>query len=54
MLSSGQHTLTIQPDSEDLYKHCILVKLTDSSAKAIEDYLKNKVNNSELNLRFNF
>jgi hypothetical protein len=48
MLSSGQHTLTIQPDSEDLYKHCILVKLTDSSAKAIEDYLKNKVNYPKL------
>jgi RNA polymerase II elongation factor ELL len=44
MLSPGQHTLTIQPDNNDLYKHCILVKLTDSSAKAIEDYLKNKAN----------
>lgn len=43
MLPAGHHTLTNQPDGEDLYKHCILVKLTDSSAKAIEEYLKNKV-----------
>lgn len=41
MLSAGQHTLTNQPDEEDSYKHCILVKLTDSSAKAIEEYLRN-------------
>jgi len=43
MLSTGQHTLTTQPDSDEPYKHCILVKLTDSSARAIEDFLKNKV-----------
>ena len=43
MLSTGQHTLTTQPDSDDSFKHCILIKLTDSSAKAIEEYLKNKV-----------
>jgi hypothetical protein len=44
MLSTGQHTLTTQPDADDSLKYCILVKLTDSSAKAIEEYLKNKVN----------
>lgn len=43
MLSAGQHTLTTQADSEDSSKICILVKLTDSSVKAIEEYLKNKV-----------
>ena len=43
MLSTGQHTLTTQPDNNDSYKHCILVKLTDSSAKAIEEYIRNKV-----------
>lgn len=43
MLSAGQHTLIKQPENEDLNKHCILVKLTDSNAKAIEEYLRNKV-----------
>ena len=43
MLSTGEHTLATQPDNEDSYKHCILFKLTDSSLKAIEEYLKNKV-----------
>ena len=43
MLGQGSHTLTIQPDLNDSYKHCILVKLTDSCAKAIEDFIKNKV-----------
>ena len=43
MLAAGQHTLIKQPDGDDLYKHCILVKLTDSSTKAIEEFLKNKV-----------
>jgi hypothetical protein len=43
MLSQGLHTLTTQPDFNDSYKHCILVKLTDSCAKAIEDFIKNKV-----------
>jgi hypothetical protein len=52
MLSQGLHTLTTQPDFNDSYKHCILVKLTDSCAKAIEDFIKNKVNvlEKELNL----
>ncbi|CAF0801379.1 unnamed protein product [Brachionus calyciflorus] len=44
MLSAGQHTLIKQPDGDDLYKNCILVKLTDSSAKAIEEFLRNKNN----------
>jgi hypothetical protein len=43
MLSTGQHTLTTQPDPNESYKHCIVVKLTDSSVKAIEEYLRNKV-----------
>ncbi|RNA43427.1 RNA polymerase II elongation factor Ell [Brachionus plicatilis] len=47
MLSAGQHTLIKQPDTEDLNKHCILVKLTDSSAKAIEEYIKNKNNTTK-------
>lgn len=47
MLSTGQHTLTTQPDADDSLKYCILVKLTDSSAKAIEEYLKNKVNSRD-------
>lgn len=47
MLSTGQHTLTTQPDNNDSYKHCILVKLTDSSAKAIEEYIRNKNNISK-------
>lgn len=42
MLPSGQHTLTTQPDNDDVFKHCILVKLTESSTQAIEDYLRNK------------
>jgi len=47
MLSTGQHTLTTQPDSDDSFKHCILIKLTDSSAKAIEEYIKNKENTNK-------
>jgi len=43
MLPVGQHTLITQPDNDGAFKHCILVKLTESSAQAIEDYLKNKV-----------
>ncbi len=43
MLPVGQHTLITQPDNDGVFKHCILVKLTESSAQAIEDYLKNKV-----------
>jgi hypothetical protein len=50
MLSTGHHTLTSQHselddndgDSPYYNKHCILVKLTDSSAKAIEEYLRSK------------
>ena len=53
MLTTGQHTLTTQPDTEDAYKHCILVKLTDSSAKAIEEYLKNKVCSHNISNQFN-
>jgi hypothetical protein len=49
MLSTGQHTLTTQPDSDEPYKHCILVKLTDSSARAIEEFLKNKVKRTDYN-----
>jgi hypothetical protein len=43
MLTTGQHTLATQPDPNESSKHCIVVKLTDSSVKAIEEYLKNKV-----------
>jgi hypothetical protein len=43
MLPVGQHTLTTPIDSDTL-KHCILVKLTDSNAKFIQEYLKTKVN----------
>ena len=52
MLSTGQHTLTTQPDSDEPYKHCILVKLTDSSARAIEEFLRNKVKRSFLFYQF--
>jgi hypothetical protein len=41
MLPVGELPLKIQPESDEL--RCILVKLTDSSAKSIEEYLKNKV-----------
>ena len=43
MLAPGQHTLTNQPDGDESSKICVLVKLTDSSMKAIEEFLKNKV-----------
>ncbi len=43
MLPIGQHTLVTQPDNDDAFKHCILVKLTESSAQAIEDYLRMRV-----------
>lgn len=44
MLPTGQHTLTTQPEHGDVFKHCILVKLTESSTQAIEDFLRNKDN----------
>lgn len=47
MLPVGQHTLTTQPGIDDSFKHCILVKLTESSAQAIEDYLRNKDNTNK-------
>ena len=43
MLPIGELPLNIQPDPDESKKHCILVKLTDSSVRAIEEYLKNKV-----------
>ena len=43
MLSTGQHTLTTQADPNESHKHCMVVKLTDSIVKAIEEYLRNKV-----------
>lgn len=43
MLPTGQHTLITQPDNDGHFKHCILVKLTESCTQAIEDYLKIKV-----------
>ncbi len=45
MLGAGEHTLTFKKESEEdeSYMHCVLVKLTDSSVKVIEEYLKNKV-----------
>ena len=53
MISTGQHTLITQPDNNsEVYKHCILVKLTDSSAKAIEEFLKNKVDTCNLYQQF--
>jgi hypothetical protein len=44
MLPTGEHTLITQPDNDGHFKHCILVKLTESCTQAIEDYLKIKVN----------
>lgn len=44
MLQIGQHTLINQPDNDGPFKHCILVKLTESSTQAIEDFLRNKDN----------
>jgi len=42
MLSHGLHTLTAPLDSPDNLKHCVFVKLTDSSAKYIQEYLKSR------------
>ena len=48
MLAAGSHTLTFKSENDDdSSKHCFLVKLTDSSAKVIEDYLRNQVSEAE-------
>ena len=50
MLSAGLHTLATHEDTNSS-KHCILVKLTDSGSKFIQEYLKFKVriNDNDLN-----
>ena len=41
MLTAGTHILT-NPDKDSL-NHCILVKLTDTSAKYIQEFIKRNV-----------
>ena len=43
MLTAGTHTLT--NFENDSLNHCILVKLTDTSAKYIQEFIKRNVNN---------
>ncbi len=44
MLPVGDLPFKIQPDNDnETRKICILVKLTDSSVRSIEEFLKNKV-----------
>jgi hypothetical protein len=50
MLTNGTHTLTsFQNDSLD---HCILVKLTDTSAKYIQEFMKSHDSNKKASLKF--
>ena len=49
MLTNGTHTLTsFQNDSLD---HCILVKLTDTSAKYIQEFMKSHDSNKKASLK---
>jgi hypothetical protein len=50
MLTNGTHTLTsFQNDSLD---HCILVKLTDTSVKYIQEFMKSHDSNKKASLKF--
>ncbi len=40
MLPTGDLTFKTSIDQQSL-KHCVMVKLTDTSAKIIQEYLKN-------------
>ena len=52
MLTAGTHTLKTHTFENDSLNHCILVKLTDTSAKYIQEFIRKNVNlkNKAINL----
>jgi hypothetical protein len=50
MLTAGTHTLT--NFENDSLNHCILVKLTDTSAKYIQEFMKSHDSNKKASLKF--